>query len=331
MALLRKAFIKEGKLRPGWRVTLYLIVYPTSMVLISALLLAPYIHYLIMTKGAPPGGPGIIEVEIDLHTSRVRLEGVGEIDIGPAMLPMAMRISLELASLGTLLGITYLFRRFLDKKSFVSLGFERRRGWLREIGLGLGLGFLLMGGIFLVHLAGGWIKVEGVAGGEALLTFLGFLVFLLPAAAQEEIAFRGYVFQNIKEGWGKVAAVLVSSLIFGLFHGLNPHITPLALFDLCLAGVLFAYACLVTGSLWLPIALHFAWNLFEGPVFGFPVSGLGMGGLLALKAGEAPWFLSGGPFGPEGGLVGIGANLAGLALLWLWARSHSRQASRRSI
>jgi hypothetical protein len=86
------------------------------------------------------------------------------------------------------------------------------------------------------------------------------------------------------------------------------------------AGVLFAAAYVAFRSLWVPIGMHWAWNLFEGPVFGTPVSGMSMHSLLHGELrGSA--LVTGGAFGPEAGLVciGLGALLGGF-FLWLAIR-----------
>jgi len=294
----RRFFIREGRLHPAWRVALYLVAYPLSMMAANA---AVVIVYLKVIHGS---------------LAELTLQPMGA-------LPLGLKLGSILVTLATTLLVTYLFRRFLDGRSFRSLGFQRQPGWLGEITFGLALGFVLMGGIFLVEWGCGWLTFEGFAWrseplGGVLLSLLAHVAFFAPAAVEEEVAFRGYVLQNLREGWGIVPAVLLSSAIFGLFHSLNPHASPLALADIALAGIVFSCAYLATGSLWLPMAFHFAWNFFQGPVFGFPVSGLAVEGLLATRVGAS--IVTGGPFGPEGGLAGIGANLAGLALLWLWVR-----------
>jgi ADP-ribose pyrophosphatase YjhB (NUDIX family) len=115
-------------------------------------------------------------------------------------------------------------------------------------------------------------------------------------------------------------AVVISSILFGLIHGLNPHFNLFAALNIALAGVAFCYAYLITGNLWLPFAFHFAWNFFQGPVFSFPVSGMSSGGLLLTQVSQTESVLTGGAFGPEGGLTGLGAQLLGLLILWLWAK-----------
>ena len=202
--------------------------------------------------------------------------------------------------------LTYLFRRFLDRQSFTSLGFVRRRGWLWEIGLGIALGFVLMGGIFLAEWGGGWLTVgDGVwrfqALGPALLMLGGYLVLFILAGAFEEIIFRGYILQNLREWPSTILAVVVSSILFGLLHGLNPNFNLFAALNIALAGVAFCYAYLITGNLWLPIAYHFSWNFFQGPVFAFPVSGMISGGLLLTQVSQAGSAITVEPLGQKGG------------------------------
>jgi membrane protease YdiL (CAAX protease family) len=299
---LRRFFIREGKLHPGWRATFYFIATHVSMVLITVPIVFAYAVYLIFS-GLPP--------------ERVRPE--------VESFPLSLMLPVTVMELGVILLLTYLFRRFLDRQSVTSLGFTRRRGWLWEIGFGVILGFVLMGGIFLVEWAGGWLTVgTGVWRSQtlssALLMLLGYLGLFILAGTSEEIMFRGYILQNLREWPGTILAVVISSILFGLIHGLNPNFDPFAALNIALAGAIFCYAYLITGSLWLPIAYHFSWNFFQGPVFSFPVSGVISGGLLLTQVSQAESAITGGAFGPEGGLTGLGAQLLGLLILRLWAK-----------
>jgi len=75
----------------------------------------------------------------------------------------------------------------------------------------------------------------------------------------------------------------------------------------------------VTGRLSTAIGLHVTWNLCQGAVFGFPVSGDKEGAsLLGIQQG-GPTLMTGGAFGPEAGLMGVLASLAGIVLLLLWS------------
>jgi hypothetical protein len=65
--------------------------------------------------------------------------------------------------------------------------------------------------------------------------------------------------------------------------------------------------------------MHAAWNFSEGPLFGFPVSGLDMSALFQLRI-QGPEWLMGGPFGPEAGALAIFAEIAMIGVLFGWTR-----------
>src|SRR5690606_10462502 len=117
------------------------------------------------------------------------------------------------------------------------------------------------------------------------------------------------------------------SAIFALLHGFNPGFGLTALLGLFLAGLLFAQAYIVTRQLWLPIALHLSWNFAEGPLFGFPVSGLPGEGLLTVQL-AGPEVVTGGAFGPEAGLVVIVGIAIAAGVLYMrgrWRRTANAQ------
>jgi membrane protease YdiL (CAAX protease family) len=126
-----------------------------------------------------------------------------------------------------------------------------------------------------------------------------------------------YVLGTLEREHGKVAAVAVSSVFFGLVHLLNPNASLSGFVGVSLAGVYFGAAFRVAGRLYLPIAAHLAWNLPLGPVLGLPVSGVVPPSRLCTEvAGREA--VTGGAFGPEGGLL-LWAALAANAPLLLWA------------
>jgi hypothetical protein len=224
---------------------------------------------------------------------------------------------------------TYLARRLLDKRTLGSLGLSRYRGWLADIAVGIGLGVLLNLLGFLAQWSSGWLTINGFAwqslsaadllGGLAL----GCLLYVM-VGFNEELIFRGYIMQNLSEDWGMVVAVFVTSALFGLAHLLNPYASPISTLSITLGGIFAAYGYLVTRSLWLPIALHFSADFFGGVVFGFPVSGCLEDFRLIQISVSGPEFITGGPFGPEAGLIGFGTLLLGIGLLWVWGRVRSQ-------
>jgi len=227
-----------------------------------------------------------------------------------------------------LLLVSALFIRAFDRRSFRTLGLWFYAGWAKEAALGVCCGGALIaatvGGIVASHgayypgLGSDWLDWLFRGGATA--------VFVLLAAAAEEIAFRGYAFQRLVDSIGKLGAVLAVSALFGVGHIQNPSTTPLSTANTALAGVLLAVAYLKTRGLWLPLGLHWAWNFFLGPVFGLPVSGFtSVFQPYLLKAQvRGPAWLTGAQYGPEGSIILTVTCIA--AIVWL-ARTKSVFAS----
>lgn len=212
----------------------------------------------------------------------------------------------------------WLLFRWTDKRSFRTLGLWFYDGWNRELGWGLLGGLALLSGVAgLLFLAGQVQFAARPLDPAGVLTALGWnLLLLLPSAAGEELLFRGYPFQRLVEAWGAFPAVFLLAAVFGLLHLGNPGgPTALSTANTVLMGVLLALAYLKTRGLWLPIGLHFAWNFSMGFIYSLPVSGIVLSRrLFEVETGERVW-LSGGNYGPEGGVLTTAAALA--ATLWL--------------
>lgn len=299
--ILRRVFVKDSRLHPAWRVALYLPTHPLVTVIFSIIAMIPYTAVVYLLG------------HTELINAWMRNETTSDLVLISA-----------LTSLVATLPLTWIFRRFLDGRSFASLGFRLRGPWPVDVGLGLVLGFVLMALIFAVQVGAGWLRVDGLAWvsqglAAVITTVLIYLVVYVIVGLTEELAFRGYVFVNLRE-INMIVAVLVSSAFFGLGHALNPHVGPVALLNIALVGVFFCYAYLVTDNLWLPIAYHFSWNFCQGTVFSFPVSGTGGEGLFLTTPVGGPEWITGGAFGPEAGLLGTAAILASFLVVWLWAR-----------
>jgi CAAX protease family protein len=219
--------------------------------------------------------------------------------------------------MGMLALASWAFLRLFDRLPWRTLGLVRAQ-WLRWCLAGAGLGALAIGGVAALFALTGWAEFHGGWTWGGLLTTA---VVLWPAALAEEIAFRGYllgVFARWRSWWlGAVA----SSILFSLAHLLNPSLNFIALLNIALAGLAFAFALRWSGSLWLPSVFHFVWNYLLGPVFGLPVSGLTdfSAGAVATVKGPALW--TGAAFGPEGGLAATLVLVTACVGLWWAGRS----------
>ena len=227
-----------------------------------------------------------------------------------------------------LLGITvsvYIARRFLDKRSFKSLGFKLDKLVLLDILAGIVVTFVMMGSIFVMMQSLGWLKFESFAwtsepvSNVILQTALFFFIFII-VGWNEELLFRGYQLQTIASGMNLFWGVVLSSIIFGLMHLGNLNAVWVSAVGIFFAGLFLAYGYVRTKQLWLSIGLHIGWNFFEGVVFGFPVSGLDIYPLTHIQV-SGPEIWTGGAFGPEAGLIVLPALALGTVLIYLYTRS----------
>jgi uncharacterized protein len=224
--------------------------------------------------------------------------------------------------------------RFLDGRPFSGFGLRLDRAWWSDLGFGLLLGATLVSAVFLVELAAGWITVTGalrpVGDGAFFPAILAPAVLFLCVGFYEELVSRGYQLTNLAEGLnapgiGPKGAILLawtlSSSFFGLLHAFSPNATVLSTLNITLAGMMLGLGYILTGQLAIPIGLHITWNFFQGNVFGLPVSGRDPTGATFLSTSQSgPDLLTGGPFGPEGGLLAPAAMAVGLLLITLRVR-----------
>ena len=291
-SLLQKIFISPGesRLRAGWRL------------LFQSLLL------------------GAILVLLGL-TANLGLGFLSDISYASFLL---------LGALVTSLAITfsvYIARRYIDQRSFTSLGLQVDSHTLVDILFGIGLTGLMMGLIFLVLWALNWIQIESFAWqveswGNVAASILVMVVLFTFVSWQEELLMRGYWLQNLSEGLSQSLGVLLSSAFFALAHWFNPNLDWLGLLGLFAAGLFLAYGYLRTRQLWLPIGLHLGWNFFEGTLFGFPVSGQYQYQLIRQTV-TGPELITGGSFGPEAGLILLPVLVLGAVGIYWYTRARN--------
>jgi membrane protease YdiL (CAAX protease family) len=156
--------------------------------------------------------------------------------------------------------------------------FPLRKGWWHDLLFGFLWITAVLSLFFLLEVKAGWLVLEGW--NWQVLTFDAFLrtawVGLLVnvgVAIGEETIFRGYLLIGLRTVWGKWQALLVMTIVFGLFHlpayaenGMQSATLTLAILLASLFGLLFGLVYLHTGSLWLPVSLHFTWNFVENDV-----------------------------------------------------------------
>jgi membrane protease YdiL (CAAX protease family) len=297
--LLARLFLspEEPRLRAGWRLLIHTVLLIVLVLIFSTLL-------------------AIFAVALGLfHLSTVANGPFAAL----AVQTLALFVSITLA--------TWLVRRWIDRRSFVSLGFNIDRSTVLDLAFGFILPGILFGLIYAAEAGAGWLAFEGTAlETDTPLTILGGLliglgVFVL-VGWQEELLSRGYHLQNLVDGLNLPLGVLLSSSVFALLHLGNPGANWASTLGILAAGFFLAYGWIRTGRLWLSIGLHIGWNFFEGTVFGFPVSGTG-GFNFIHQTVQGPELVTGGIFGPEAGIVVLPALALGTLAIWMYTRGRA--------
>ena len=199
----------------------------------------------------------------------------------------------------------------------------RDQGWpglapgLKGFARGLGFGVLMAAVVLGAETAVGGIQIERT--GQPVSAYLAFaplmIWWLALAALGEELVFRGFPLSRLAETTGPVAAAVILTIGFSGFHLLNPGASALGLVNVALASLVLSAAFLGWGGLPASWGLHLGWNAGLALLADAPVSGINFGvpGFRYVRAG--PDWLSGGAFGPEGGLVASCVMVCAIVLL----------------
>lgn len=244
-----------------------------------------------------------------------------------------LALSLQLiVAFGAMILCIWLWVRFYEQRSFTTLGFEPGR-ILFLYGRGLLIGLAAFAATVGLMALLGYIAIEdsdpaqvGLAalGGVVIVFFPGWLI----QGAAEEIFTRGWMLPTLSARYRVWVGLLISSLFFAFMHALNPNLSILATINLALYGLFGALYALREESLWGICAFHSIWNWAQGNLFGLQVSGqMVSGGMIFNLVETGPDWLTGGAFGPEGGLITTIVLLLSIAIIWWWPITGQRVAT----
>ena len=124
--------------------------------------------------------------------------------------------------------------------------------------------------------------LEQVLSGEGNMLWHLLVIAAVPALC-EEVFFRGFVQRNLERGLGLVAGIVVTGAAFGFFHLRFSQAVPLALI-----GIYLAYLAWQTGSVWIPVLIHFVNN---GAMVMLAARTNGEGMLGEVESGAVAWYL----------------------------------------
>lgn len=221
-----------------------------------------------------------------------------------------------------LLACWFCLRRF-DHQGLGSLGIGWDRRWLAHLTVGAVAGFAIFAAVALIYSLAGWASFATTTlTADHVPRLLAGMFLCAAVAAYEELLYRGYAFQLLAR-WNMGAAVAISGAGFVAIHLPNEGgMAPLAILNLFLAHLLFTACYLRTRSLWLPIAMHAAWNFSEAFVFGMPLSGrIPKTSLFSTDLTHGFW--AGHEFGPESGAVVTLLLVVASAVVWRFVKQRN--------
>jgi len=221
--------------------------------------------------------------------------------------------------------------RWIDKRSMKSIGLQIDLRWFWDFAYGTTAAGLVMSLIFGLAYSADWYHVQSFGWHQSSF-WMGmsyYLVLMILVGIWEELAFRGYLINNLSEGLrggnisntkAVVYSVVFTSALFGAGHIFNPNSSWISSINIMFAGFILAVPYVFTGQLGMSAGAHFGWNFFQGGLYGFPVSGRTSKYSILHTTETGPDTWTGGAFGPEAGFLGIIALGLLLILFILYAR-----------
>ncbi len=289
---VQQIFINDnGRLRSGWRVLIFILVYIALLFLLSTVVRVGYAVGLRIAPG---------------HS------------LGAFVEDFIFRLIL----LASALLAGYLCNRWLEGLPWRALGLTLHARWWRDLIIGSLIGVASLALATAIATAAGGLRFTASPRTMLLpvVQTLGMSALLFVfAALAEEALFRGYPLQTLTRARLAWLAILLTSVPFAAVHLRNPNVVKgFTFINTALAGVWLAVAYLRTRSLWLPLGVHWAWNWALGSLFGLPVSGITTIAPNPLLHGTdlGPAWLTGGSYGIEGGLACTIALVASTIFIW---------------
>ena len=168
--------------------------------------------------------------------------------------------------------ISWLLLWFICKKHLSVLGFRPSKSRVTNLGVGLLIAascctlYQIMTTAFINN---SWVLNKNVTGKTILESSRWTLVSVL----YEELIFRGALLYIAIKKLGITKACILSAVCFGIYHWFtsnvfgNPFMMMITFLMTAIVGLSWAFAFAKTNSLYLPIGLHFGWNLVSMVVF----------------------------------------------------------------
>jgi uncharacterized protein len=226
---------------------------------------------------------------------------------------LLLQVSLQLVAA---IVATAIMIRSIDIRPWSDVAMDRSALGARSMIEGSLLGAAAIGIACGLLFAAGWLRIVPGPEGSSLRAALSLTVFLLLAALGEEIISRGYLLTTLRDGLGERTAVGVTSLLFGAAHLRNAGVTAQSFVIVTLAGIFLGAVRIGFRSVFASTAAHVAWNWVLAVAFHASVSGMRFDAPDYRTIERGPDWLTGGVWGPEGGIAAALGMLGGIAYVY---------------
>lgn len=254
--------------------------------------------------------------DIFVYTADGRIDLQASIDGLIANMPPLVTVIL-LVSAAAMAACAMFYCAKIEKRSVRTMGLCGERPWLEYL-IGLAFGFVLFAAVTAIgQAAGGW-EAKGFSPltTKAAVMLALFAVGFLIQGGAEELMFRGYFATSVGSRAPTPLALIVSSVIFAMFHTGNNGFNLLSWLNTFLIGLVLGAYMIKRGSIWGACAIHAMWNYAQGCVFGFPVSGSSAGySIVDVAVRSNRSLLTGGAYGPEASISTTIVLLAALGIV----------------
>ena len=221
-------------------------------------------------------------------------------------------------SLASVVLATWIMLRLVEKSPWSTVGLDRAAASPPLLVKGAAYGAITIGATSLLLLAAHMMRIDRTIPGSWWGEAGHSAIVLLPAAFFEELFIRGYVFAVLRRTAGWRLALIATSVVFGLLHAWNPGADAESILAVTVAGFFLGAILLATRSLYAAGAAHFAWNWVMSGAMHIAVSGIPSGDPDYRMVETGPDWLTGGPWGPEGGLAAVA--LMFVVIFYLYGR-----------
>jgi len=193
----------------------------------------------------------------------------------------------------------------VEERSFGAYGLPQQEAFGKPFWIGAAWGLVSLTTLLILLRIAGAISFEGLAihGARIGKFSLFWALFFVLVAFSEEFAFRGYLLFAFSRAIGFWPSALLSSLIFGYLHHLNPGENWVGAAGAGAIGLFLSFTVRRTGNLWFAVGMHAAWDWCETFLYSVPDSGFVLPGHLLRTSLHGSSWLTGGSVGPEASVL----------------------------